>query len=421
MGVRRASVLFFASEGASLLGNAAIMLVLPWLVLVRTQDAAAAGLVAAAAAIPGFVAAVVGGSLVDRTGRRRMTIVSDLGSAASVAALALVDATIGLGLGWFVALGILGALFDVPGMTARDAMLARVAAEAGLPLERVSGIRRALYGLAYLVAPATAGAALAFLPSTVVLAAIAGCSALAALLAFASPKRLGLPVPDEELPRAAAGPEAPAPAPFGWSTIREGFRLLAASPLALATTLLGVGAMFAIGPLQAVVLPALFARADEPGLLGASLAAVAAGLIVASLLSASLTARLGRRPVLVIALLGSLAALVAFAVAPLPAVIVPGAAVVGAGFGLIAPLLPVLVTEAIPESGRARVFGLQNAGYLAAYPAGALLVGVIVQASDVQVGAIVCAAVWAVLVVFGLLAPALRAPGLARADAAGLS
>jgi MFS family permease len=249
----------------------------------------------------------------------------------------------------------------------------------------------------------------------VVLAAVAGCSALAALLAFASPRSLAQHVVDEKLPHAVGGPEAPPPAPFGWHTIRAGFTALRSSRVALATTLLGVGSMFAIGPLQAVVLPTFFARQAAPQLLGAALATVAVGLIAGSLLSAPLASRAGRRTVLVVALVASLAGLVAFAVAPSAGVALGAAIAVGLGFGLLAPVLPVLVTEHVPEVARARVFGLQNAGYLAAYPLGALLIGVVVQAADVRVGAIVCAALWAVLVAFGLAAPALRSlePGAA--------
>ncbi len=139
----RPVVTFFASDFLSLLGNAAVVLVLPYLVLLRTGDAAAAGIVAATSAVPGFVAAVVGGALVDRIGRRRMAIIADVGSALSVALLAIVDATLGLSLGWFIALGIIGALFDVPGMTARDAMLGRVAQVAGSSVDRIAGVRRA--------------------------------------------------------------------------------------------------------------------------------------------------------------------------------------------------------------------------------------------------------------------------------------
>ena len=104
----RAVILYFAADFTSLLGNTAIGLTLPWLVLLRTGDASAAGIVAAAAADPAFLAAVLGGSLVDRVGRRTMTIVADVGSALSVTLLFVVDSTLGLSLGWVIALGVLG-------------------------------------------------------------------------------------------------------------------------------------------------------------------------------------------------------------------------------------------------------------------------------------------------------------------------
>ena len=67
----RAVVLYFAADATSLLGNAAIGLTLPWLVLLRTGDASAAGIVAAATAAPALLAAVWGGSLVDRLAAAR--------------------------------------------------------------------------------------------------------------------------------------------------------------------------------------------------------------------------------------------------------------------------------------------------------------------------------------------------------------
>ena len=78
-----------------------------WVTLLST--ATLTGLVAAASGAPAAVAALVGGHLVDRLGRRLVCVVSDVGSALSVAALAIVDATAGLNAFWFVALGILGA------------------------------------------------------------------------------------------------------------------------------------------------------------------------------------------------------------------------------------------------------------------------------------------------------------------------
>src|SRR3954453_22322925 len=88
----RASLpLFVAGEALSLFGNSAIAIVLPWLVLTRTGDPAVTGLVAAATALPAIAAALVGGWLIDKVGQRRMSVLADLGSALSVAGLAVVD------------------------------------------------------------------------------------------------------------------------------------------------------------------------------------------------------------------------------------------------------------------------------------------------------------------------------------------
>lgn len=387
---RRAVVVYFAADALSMIGNTAIGLTLPWLVLLRTGEPSAAGIVAAATAVPAFLAAVLGGSLVDRVGRRTMTIVADVGSALSVTLLFVVDTTLGLSVGWFIALGVLGALFDVPGLTARQAMLPEIAGVAGLSVDRASGIRQALFGASFLVGPALAGVALAVLPPATVLLLTAGCSALAAALTIALPRALG---------RAPADVEAR-------TGIRAGFTLLRTNPVALATTLLAVASVFAISPLQAVVLPVVFQRLDQPALLGLTLSVFAVGLIGGSL--AYGVVRLRRRTILVVALLGSLAGLCGFAVAPVPGVIVPCAALVGVGYGLINPMIPVLIAERVPESARGRVLGLQNAGYLAAFPLGALLVGFLVQHVDVQWGAAASAIVWGLCVAYALVTPALR-------------
>lgn len=379
---------YFAADFASLLGNAAMALTLPWLVLARTGDAGAAGLVAFATAAPAFLAAVLGGSIMDRIGRRTLTIVADVGSALSVSLLFLVDSALGLTLGWFIALGVLGALFDVPGMTARQAMLPEVAAAAGMPVQRATGIRQALYGASFLLGPALAGVGLAVLPSAHVLLLTAGLSVVAAALTVALPRALGR--------RQDGAPGHPL----------GGFGLLLGNRVALATTVLGIGSVFAISPLQAVVLPVVFQRLDQPAVLGLTLSVFAVGLISGSLLFGVL--RLPRRAVLVAALLASLAGMVGFAAAPVPGVIVPCAALVGLGYGLLAPMVQVLVTERVPESARGRVLGLQNAGYLAGFPLGALLVGIVVQQGTVQAGATISAVAWGLCVVYGITARGLR-------------
>ncbi len=71
--MKMALPLFLLAEGTSLFGNAAIAIVLPWLTPARTGDPATAGFVAMITGLPFVAAALVGGHLIDRVGRRRMS------------------------------------------------------------------------------------------------------------------------------------------------------------------------------------------------------------------------------------------------------------------------------------------------------------------------------------------------------------
>ena len=81
---------FIALEGATLLsglGNGVAMVAVPWLVLDLTGSAGAAGVVAGVTALPLLLSSLFSGTVVDLIGRRRTSVISDLFSAASVAAI----------------------------------------------------------------------------------------------------------------------------------------------------------------------------------------------------------------------------------------------------------------------------------------------------------------------------------------------
>lgn len=100
---------YLISDALSLLGNSIAGVVLPLVLLARTGDALAAGSLALICAVPQFVLGIVGGAVLDRVNRKAICVASDLISALSVALLPVIDATVGLSFGWFVALGLLGA------------------------------------------------------------------------------------------------------------------------------------------------------------------------------------------------------------------------------------------------------------------------------------------------------------------------
>lgn len=74
----------------SALGNSIAGTVWPWIVLECTGDPAAAGLVAAAVAVPSVIFASLGGYLIDTVGRNPMSVISGIISGASVAGVVFV-------------------------------------------------------------------------------------------------------------------------------------------------------------------------------------------------------------------------------------------------------------------------------------------------------------------------------------------
>ncbi len=123
---------FLAATGLSVAANAMVAVVVPWLVLTRTDSPAQAGLVGAVALAAAVPALLLGGPLIDRWGRRRVSVSADLLSAAAVAALPVLDAVVGLTLITTLALVGLGALFDGPGAAARESARPDVAVHTGI-------------------------------------------------------------------------------------------------------------------------------------------------------------------------------------------------------------------------------------------------------------------------------------------------
>ncbi|MFI1939464.1 MFS transporter [Streptomyces purpureus] len=388
---------YLISHGLSLLGNTVAAIALPWLVLLRTGDAAAVGLVAAASALPMLVSAVAGGVLIDRVGRRRLSVGADLASAACVAALPVVDGLLGLTLAWFVVLGVAGALFDVPGMTAREALAPDVAAAAGVGMERLAGLRESIGGGVVVVGPAAAGGLIMFVDPTTVLWLTAGCSALAALVTLTLPKSVGAQA-------------VPSPEDGGGlkSDVARGFGVLRGDRVLAALTFVSAGSVAVLAPLQNLVLPVHLVGKDSSIGFGLVVSFLAIGGIGGAGLYAAVGARWSRRTVFVAAQLTSTVGIVGLALLPPVPVMLAAAVLAGIGAGPLPALFLVLVSERIPEQVRGRVLGLQNAVSMTAVPLGTLGAGVLVEWIGLrQTGALLGVA-WGVVALAVVLLPALR-------------
>ncbi len=379
--------LYLTATAASLFGNASIAIVLPWLVLERTGNPALAGTVAAVSAAPAAVAAFAGGHLIDRIGRRRMSVLSDLGSALAVAGLAVVDAAVGLDLFWFLALGALGALFDVPGMTARETLLANVAETSGVSLEKIASLRGMLFGLSFLAGPALAGWLLTLLPAIGVVWITAACSALAALAIGVMPLIAVQPVAAAETDNSPLA---------GLALIRRSRPLASTLVISLASTLL-------LAPLLSVVLPAHFNALGAPTLLGLCLSGYAVGTMAGSGLYGWL---FGTRRWAAWISANLLYVVSGVLIATLAGFwpVAAGMVAAGLGSGLLQPITTVLLTEQVPDHLRGRVFGTYSSLALVASPLGLGLMAAVLAGAELRVGAWLLAAGWVVVGCYALVA-----------------
>ncbi|MBM3661907.1 MAG: MFS transporter [Actinobacteria bacterium] len=393
-GHRRSALPLLQLEAATVLsgaGNGAALVILPWLVLERTGDAADAGILGAATALPLLFSSIFSGAIVDRVGRRRTSIGSDLFSAVSAASIPIVAATIGLNLPVLIALAVLGAVFDPAGVTARETMLPDAAERSGWRLQRVNGVHEAVWGVAFLMGPGIGGLLIAAVGAASALWFTAGAFVFSALIVWT----IRLPNadlrPDPDLSEGILG------------SIRTGVDFVRHDRLLL-TLLLVIGGLVAFYmPVESVLLPVEFEARNEPGRLGLLVTTVSAGWAVGALLYAWLGHRVRRSWLFRGGLLATAAALALLvAVDSYPLMLLTGFAL-GVGYGPVGPILNLALQTRSPEHLRGRIVGLASTAEYAAGPAGFLVVGVATSWLGVSTAFALTAAIVAAVAVTSLL------------------
>jgi MFS family permease len=365
-GRRRAPIVALLTGNAvSLVGNQLAGLAIPWFVLQTTGSAAKTGLVAAFTLLPTAAAMLFGGALADRLGHRRTSVVSDLLSAGTVAAVPLLSQTVGLPFPLLLALAFLGAVFDAPGSTARSALIPEAAALARTPLERANGVAQAFQSLAGLVGPLLAGGLIALIGASNVLWLDAASFLVSAVA-------IGVLVPDVRAAAAVRNRFV--------DEVKEGWRFLIGDPLLRTFAGLAVVINFLAAPLFAVLLPVLVNEAyGSPGVLGVAIAAIGGGTLVGALNYGAVGARLPRRPVLIWSFALAWAPLLAWAFETPLWVAVLANVLCGLGLGPLNPIVFTVMQERVPLELRARVLGALVASSMIAAPAGVLLAGGLVE------------------------------------------
>ncbi|GAB3726329.1 MFS transporter [Nocardiopsis nanhaiensis] len=390
------ALVYYASHLLSLLGNGIASVALPLIVLQTTGSPLGMSALAVATAVPSVLVGFLGGVIIDRINRRTASVVSDVISAAAIAALPVMDMLWGLDLVWFILLGILGAFGDVPGITAREVLAPMVARHTGIDLRRVVALRQALTSVALVIGPAAAGVLLATVDSMSVLWITAATSTLAAVLTRTLPRSLG-----------EVGSSPGARRPLRRELV-DGLVVVGRSRFLLGTIFLVLGLAVAIGGLQGVVMPVYFDLLARPDLLGLVLTALAAGMLVGATIYRGIGARLSARTWLSA---GCIVASVGFALMTSllsPGLVFAGAVVLGLGNSVVGSVTGVLQVQHTPGALLGRVLSVKTSLLMVAAPAGIGLAGVLAELGSPLLAAVGVTGVWILVLLTVIASRALR-------------
>ena len=375
------------------------MITIPWLILERTDSPTFAGLVAAISALPGILVSPIGGWMVDHIGRRAVSIGADLLSSLSVAAFPIVAATFGLSNPSILLIAVLGATFDPAGYTARKTLLTDVAKASDADLDHLNGLHDGIMGVAWILGPAVGAGLIASVGAVNSFWVSASLFIVAALaISFL---RVGDAAKESREVAKTSGEETN-------SSIRIGVKTLWDDKVlrTLSVALLIIAAVYL--PTEAVVLPTYFEDVDNPRGLGFVISALAAGSTVGSFGYGWISARMKRKTLIRLILLGSALSIIPMAFLPPLSVLMLSGFLLGLSWGPYNPLISSLVQQRVPAHLHGRVFGVQTAVFYAAPPLGMVLAGISVESYGIKATYIVLAGVLSITSVLVLLTKALR-------------
>jgi MFS family permease len=356
----------FAANAISLVGNVFTLIAIPWFVLQTTGSATKTGITGFFNILPVVVAGILGGTIVDRLGYKRSSIISDLASGVTTALVPILYFTVGLQFWQLLVLVFLGALLDTPGSTARAALLPELAEQAGMPIERVTSLTHVIERGARMIGAPLAGLLIGSVGTANVLWLDAASFFVSAgIIWFLIPK---INVHTETESRSASY----------WNELGDGLRFIAQDALILSmvTMIMLTNFLDAIfgGVLQPVYVKQVYGNALNLGLL---IAANGAGAVVGGLIFATIGHRLPRHATFVGAFVLTGFRFWVYALYPPVWILIVVTFVCSIGAGPLNPIIGAIEFERIPANMRGRVFGAITAGAWVAMPLGILLGGIL--------------------------------------------
>lgn len=401
----RSLLALLGANVVSVAGNSLTELGLPWFVLVTTGSAARSGIVAFCAMAPVVVSAMLLGPLVDRVGRRRVAVVSDLATGVFTAAVPLLLLAHALPF-WALCLllGIAG-FCHAPGDTARAALVPELAARAGspldMPLSRVTGLYDGASRCASMIGAGLGGVLVSAMGPSRVLLVDAGTFAVSAAI-LARGVRGGATRAQGAVTRFSLGAYR--------GELAAGLRVVRHTPLLLGICATTLAAQGLDQGWSTVLLPddvrTKFGSALALGLLETLFGLFA---FAGALLYSAYGHRVPRRGLYAGAFLvvGAPRFLVAAAThSPAPLAVMMS--VEGLACGCLNPIVDATVFTAVPDHLRGRVVGAMSSVALTITPLGGLVAGYAVMTAGLGPALLAVAGLYVVVTLLPPLHPAWR-------------
>jgi MFS family permease len=356
-----------SSQGVSSLGDAVSFTALPLLVLALTGSGFAMGIVGALQTLPDLVFGMVAGALADRSDRKRMMLLADLGRAALTAlipiSVALDGPTMAVVLVVAAPMSVLRTFF-LAGYTASvPALVGR--SQVG----RANSYFEAVYSTGYIVGPAIAGVLASVIGPGPTLAIDAASFGLSGLGLFLVRRELVAPIdrPRERL----------------LTEIRQGIDFIVGHPT-LRSVILFWGAT---SILTAPLVTALAVRITrdlgyQPAVLGLLLTAYGVGTVIGSLLTARSVSRRYVGPILLGGNAVTGGALVVVALTGQIAVLTAVAFVAGIAQSMVLVTYITLRTAWSPDDLLGRIGSTARTISLGLQPLGLLAGGALIDLTD---------------------------------------
>jgi MFS family permease len=355
----------FIANAISLVGNVFTLIAIPWFVLQTTGSATKTGITGFFNILPVVLAGFLGGTIVDRLGYKRTSIISDVASGVTTALVPILYFTLGLEFWQLMVLVFLGALLDTPGSTARAALLPEMAEQAGMTIERVTSLTHVIERGARLVGAPLAGLLISVIGTANVLWLDAISFFISAGIVW-----IFVPVFGTQHKGSESGTYL--------GELKEGLRFIKHDSLILSIVIMVMltnflDAIFG-GVLQPVYVREVYGNALYLGLL---ISANGGGAVIGGLIFAAIGHRLPRHTTFVGAFVLTGFRFWVYALYPPVWVLIVVTLITSIGAGPLNPIIGAIEFERIPANMRGRVFGAITAGAWIAMPLGMLLGGVL--------------------------------------------